>query len=229
MVQRIVEPDIDVDLELIDLQLSGEDLQLPEAVTKDGYGRPAGWRAFMWDGSETTVVLKWDIHGKTHDGGRHYLGKKHCICCGFSGFREHCTKCRKDTCSRCRSGNDRKQIIPAIYLREADVPFPQLIYGQVDCFLPTCIRKGDRGFRDLEEMHMHATGRHTAQFQAYRQVQESQETSQVTRLQQQVAALTAAMLTGKTSVDEPAPKRRTRAKKEPATGTSDAPLYEKGA
>lgn len=231
MVQRIVEPDIDANLESIDLQMSEEDLQVPEAVTKDGYGRPAGWRAFMWNGSETTIVLAWDIHGKTHDGGRRYLSKKHCLCCDFSGFREHCTRCRKDTCTRCRSGNDRKQVIPAMYLREADVPFPQQVYGEIDCFLPSCTRRGDRGFRDLEEMHMHATGRHTAQFQAYRQVLESQETSQVAILQQQVAALTTAMLTSKANGDTPAEKpvkkRRTRVTK--TTGTSDAPLYEKGA
>lgn len=222
MVQRIVDAELDV--ESVDLQLSEEEFQVPEPVTKKEYGRPAGWRAWMWNGSETTIVLAWDIHGKTHDGGRRYLQKKHCLCCGISGFREHCTKCRKEVCQRCRSGNDKSQIIPAIYLKESDVPFPQLLYGNVDCFLPSCTRRGDRGFRDLEEMHMHATGRHTGQWAAHKSAQESRETTQIDVLQQQVAALTAAMLAGKN--DEPAPKRRTRTKKEPAMGTPDAPLYD---
>ncbi len=223
MIQRIVEPDIDLTGE------SMEVLEVPEPTTKAGYGRAAGWRAFMWDGTETTVVLAWDIHGKTNDEGRRYLQKKHCLCCGFSGFRAHCTMCRKKTFSRCHSANDKKQVIPAIYLREADVPFPQLIYGEVDCFLPTCTRRGDRGFRSLEEMHMHGTGRHTKQFEAHMAVKQSQETSKVDLLQQQLAALTAAMVAGKASETEPVKKRRTRKDKfGPVAGTSDAPLYEKG-
>jgi len=222
MVQRIIDLEVDETAEAIELQLSEEEFEVPTAVTKTSYGRPAGARAYMWDGSETTIVLAWDIHGKTHDGGRRYLQKKHCLCCGFSGFREHCTKCRKETCQRCRSAHDKKQIIPAIYLKESDVPFPQLVYGDVDCFLPSCTRQKDRGFRSLEEMHMHATGRHTAQWAAHKTAQESREASQVTILQQQVAALTTAVVQGR--ADEPAPKRRTRAKK--ATGTPDAPLYD---
>ncbi len=220
MAQRII------DLEIDETTGVDETLEIPVPVTKSGYGRPAGARAFMWDGSETTIVLAWDIHGKVHDAGRRYLQKKHCLCCGFSGFLEHCTKCRTETCGRCRNASDKKQIIPAIYLKESDVPFPQLLYGDTDCFLPTCTRKGDRGFRSLEEMHMHATGRHTAQWEAHQTAQQSRETSTVALLQQQLATLTTAMLVGKTE-DQPAPKRRTRAKK--ATGTPEAPLYDKGA
>lgn len=233
MVQRIIELEEQETVELIDLPLSEEQVEVPEPVTnqssKASYGRPAGARAFMWDGTETTIVLAWDIHGKTHDGGRRYLSKKHCLCCGFSGFLEHCTKCRKETCSRCRSGNDRKEIIPAIYLKESDVPFPQLFYGNVNCFLPTCTRKEDRGFRSLEEMHMHAVGRHTAEWEAHQTAQQSRETSQVDLLQQQITTLTAHMLAENAPVsppaEEPTKQRRTRAKKEPATGTPEAPLY----
>ena len=270
MVSRIIDLEPEEVVESIDQELSEETFEVPEPVTnesrKASYGRPAGARAWMWDGTETTIVLAWDIHGKTHDGGRRYLQKKHCLCCGISGFREHCVKCRKETCQRCRSGNDKSQIIPAIYLKKADVPFTQELYGTVDCFLPSCTRRDDRGFRNLEEMHMHATGRHTAQWVAHQTAQESRETGQVALLQQQVAALTAAMLQNQvpkqtSSLEEltgqlsgnvisppladdqfirdslteplnkptPAKKRRTRAKKEPATGTPDAPLYTKGA
>ncbi len=224
MVSRIIELEPDATIEVVD-QLYEEDLEVPTPAVKSGYGRPAGARAWMWDGTETTIVLAWDIHGKVHDGGQRYLQKKHCLCCGFSGFREHCTKCRKETCQRCKSGRDRKQIIPAIYLKESDVPFPQLLYGEVDCFLPTCTRRGDRGFRNLEEMHMHGTGRHTKQFEAHRAVQQSQETSQVAVLQQQVAVLTAAVLNGQTA-PKPSPKPSGRSRKAPATGTPEAPLYD---
>ena len=78
-------------------------------------------------------------------------------------------------------------------------------------------------------MHMHGTGRHTKQFEAHMAVKQSQETSKVDLLQQQLAALTAAMVAGKASETEPVKKRRTRKDKfGPVAGTSDAPLYEKG-
>jgi len=131
-------------------------------------GRPAARRAWTWNGSDTLLPLAWNPDGTMHDGARRYLLKKHCTCCGFSGFRGiQCPACVKNSCSGCNSSTVRGKIIPNFYLRKEDVPFPQRIYGNIDCFLEGCPRHGSLGFKTEQDMRMHARTRHKMEYQSY--------------------------------------------------------------
>lgn len=159
-------------------------------------GRAAAIRAWMWNGTETSLTLAWTVDGKGHDGGRRYLQKKHCLCCGDSGFRtRYCTKCRRDVCNRCRNSTVSSQIIPAFYLRLQDVPYPQHVYGNIDCFLPSCIRRGIIGFQTEEEMRMHGRSRHGEEYRSWIEVKQSSRADEIAGLQAQVNTLLAAALT----------------------------------
>lgn len=131
-------------------------------------GRPAARRAWTWNGMESLLPLAWNPEGTMHDGARRYLLKRHCTCCGRSGFRGvQCLACVKNTCSACKSSTVKGKIIPNFYLKKEDVPFPARFYGDVDCFLENCTRRGSMGFMSEQDMRMHARTRHKMEYQAY--------------------------------------------------------------
>lgn len=171
-------------------------------------GRPTVRQGWSWNGSESLLPLAWNPEGTRHDGARHYLRKRHCLCCQRSGFsRATCPQCAKNSCARCQGGADRTTenvlgngkriqgwIIPNFYLRQDDVPFPANFYGPIDCFLPFCPRRDGKGFKDQEQMIMHASTRHRLEWQAHLQSTRAREQSELETLRAQVAALTVAQL-----------------------------------
>lgn len=152
-------------------------------------GRAVAYHAYMWNGSETVLPLAYTPGGRRHDGARHYLRKRKCLCCGDAGFEGLCKRCVRNGCTRCKSGHDKSKNIACFYLKIEDVPFPQNVYGDVDCFLPTCPRRGKFGFKTEQEMRIHATHRHSVQYQAHLQTEEAHKQSEVDRLQDQVNSL----------------------------------------
>lgn len=191
-------------------------------------GRPVARRAWMWDGTETVLPLAYNPNGKTHDGARHYLRKRHCTCCRFSGFTGvQCPQCVKTGCAQCNSSLKGNTIIPCFYLKAEDVPFPVKFYGNVDCFLPFCQRKGKLGFKTEQDMRLHAQTRHRLEWQAHLSTLHTDKDAEIEALRQQVAALNAAVLTrglpqGEVADNAPAPAKPP---KKEVTGTPEAPLY----
>jgi hypothetical protein len=185
-------------------------------------GRPAVRRAWMWNGTESFLTLAWDSDGKRNDGARHYLRKRHCTCCDKSGFTEGvCPRCAKNGCQFC-SGKASETIIPAFYLKYADVPFKQEFYGDIDCFLPSCGRRGPRGFKMEDDMRLHAMSRHTLEYRAHMETQQSNSKTEIDKLRDQLnAALT---LMGQTSAPGDTPEAVVS---KDIIGTPDAPLYVK--
>lgn len=176
-------------------------------------GRPAGRRAWMWNGTETTLTLAWNPDGTQHDGGRRYLMKKHCLCCNYSGFRTpQCPVCVKNNCFTCRGSTSRKAqkdmrgkefqgyIIPLNYLREEDVPFPVNMYGDVDCMFaymngqPACPRREGKGFKSEGDMLLHASMRHRQEYRIQQDVMARQKTSETDELRRRLDALTNLLL-----------------------------------
>lgn len=147
-------------------------------------GRAVARRAWSWNGTESLLPLAWDPDGKIHDNARHYLAKRHCTCCGTAGFIKLqgrplvCPSCAKTSCTRCASGTslapqvlpsgkvNRGFIIANFYVRKEDAPFQTRFYGDVDCMIESCPRRGDRGFKTEEDMRVHAMGIHTMEYQA---------------------------------------------------------------
>ena len=82
-------------------------------------------------------------------------------------------------------------IIPCFYLAKEQVPFPARFFGNVDCFLSFCVRRGEWGFLTEQDMRVHARSRHRLEYQAYIESQESAKVDEVTTLRQQVASLMA--------------------------------------
>lgn len=168
-------------------------------------GRPAARRAWMWNGTESVLPLAWNPEGTRHDGARHYLLKRHCLCCHTGGFfGRQCKKCIKDNCDRCQSSTDtttvqhldngktlKGWIVPAFYLRKEDVPFQARFYGAVDCFLSFCPRRGGKGFLTEQDMRMHAETRHRLEYKAHIDTLAASKTDQVERLQRLVDELLA--------------------------------------
>ena len=130
-------------------------------------GRAAARRAWMWDGTESLLPLAWNPEGTRHDGARHYLLKRHCLCCGASGFTGLCKACVNSTCQHCRGGSIPEKIIPNFYLRKNQVPYPVRFFGDIPCFLPFCPRQGTQGFKTPEDMRIHARTRHRMEYQAH--------------------------------------------------------------
>ena len=148
-------------------------------------GRPTVRQAWNWDGSESMLPLAWDTDGKIHDGARAYLLKRHCLCCSESGFKKMqgrpllCPRCVRSNCSKCSGGTSQAMqtlpngrtvrgfLISNFYLTKDDVPFPQRFYGDVDCFLASCVRRGSMGFLTEDAMRVHAMGLHDMQYQAH--------------------------------------------------------------
>ena len=168
-------------------------------------GRANARLAWMWNGTESVLPLAWDPEGKNHDGARKYLRKRHCLCCGISGFRQLCPDCVGKNCNRCAGGTDKTQNIPNFYLKYEQVPFKQQFYGDVDCFLVTCPRRGKYGFPNQEEMLSHARNRHTGQYLSHREAEASRRSTETDELRRRVDELTSMLL------------------KQPANGNGNAP------
>ena len=175
-------------------------------------GRPTVRRAWMWNGTESMLPLAWNTDGTEHDGARKYRLKRHCLCCGESGFRNNCKACAKKACGKCRSSADRSKVIPCFYLRQTDVPFPREYIAKFDCFLASCQRRGDEGFATMEEMRMHARTRHRNEYASFMETQAANRTDDIDYLKLQLANLMGQV--GKQTNGTPPPvKRRTRTKK----------------
>ena len=172
----------------------------PNADKRITQGRPAARRAWTWNGTETVLPLAWNPDGNRHDGARHYLLKRHCLCCHAGGFfGRQCRACVQNNCQKCRASTDtvteqvlengktvRGWIIPNFYLRKDDVPFQARFYGGVDCFLQFCPRRGTRGFLTEQDMRIHARSRHRMEYQAHIESQTANRSDQVETLQKRV-------------------------------------------
>ena len=144
----------------------------------------------MFDGTETMLPLAWDTDGRTHDNARKYLTKRHCLCCHSAGFRGvTCPVCIRNNCPKCLGRPDKEVIIPCFYLRKDDVPFPVKFYGDIDCFLQFCTRKGGQGFKSQEDMRIHARSRHRMEYQAYMETLQADKADEVDKLREQVNLL----------------------------------------
>ena len=171
----------------------------PNGRLAPGQGRATARRAWMWDGTETTLTLGWNPEGTEHNGARPYLAKKHCHCCGYSGFRvtakvPGCPQCIQNSCPRCQGGRDRSKVIPCFYLRRDKVPFPREVGTSVDCCIATCWRRDGNGFKDEPDMRFHARTKHRQEYQSYMESQASQRGNETAELRARVDALTTALL-----------------------------------
>lgn len=163
-------------------------------------GRAAARRAWMWNGTETLLTLAWNPEGTKHDGARHYLRKRFCLCCHAGGFiARRCPNCVKSNCLHCNSSTDPAKIIACFYLKWEDVPLKQDFYGSIDCFLVDCPRRGSKGFLSEEAMRFHARSKHKGQYEAYLEVLQGSEKSEVALLREQLDVLTRAMISNGTS------------------------------
>ena len=164
-------------------------------------GRPAARRAWSWTGAESLLPLAWNPDGTIHDGARRYLLKKACICCRKGGIKTApgkvpvCPQCAKNNCGICRGGTDavtvnqlkngksiKGWLVPNFYLRLADVPFPEHVYGTIDCFLEACQRRGAFGFKTDADMRMHATSRHRVEYRVHQDSLAASKTDEVAEL-----------------------------------------------
>ena len=153
-------------------------------------GRAAARRAWMWNGTESLIPLAWNPDGTHHDRGMRYLLKRHCLCCGKGGFHgAQCPNCVKSGCTTCRGSTNRTKIIPCFYLRQEDVPFPAKFYGNIPCFLTSCIRQGDRGFLTDQDMRLHARTRHRMEYQAHMEALEAGKQDEVADLRRRLDAM----------------------------------------
>ena len=169
-------------------------------------GRPSARRVWAWDGAESVIPLAWNPDGTSHDGGRRYLTKRHCLCCGISGFRgNQCKECDYNSCTKCNRGTDRSKIIPCFYLNKDDVPYAQRNYGNIPCFLQFCPRSGTQGFQTDEDMRLHARSRHRLEYAAMIEAQQANQKNEVEKLQEQINSLMAAALGNQQPIAEPTP------------------------
>jgi hypothetical protein len=153
-------------------------------------GRSNSRRAWMWDGTESLLPLGWDSDGKIHNGAKYHFEKRHCVCCKFSGFRgRHCPRCVASGCAYCNGSSDPKKIIPNFYPRPELVPYPVKFYGSIDCFLPFCERRGDKGFKTEEDMRMHARTRHRMEYQTHLEVQTANKGDEMDILRNELAEM----------------------------------------
>ena len=159
------------------------------------HGRAVARQAWSWNGTESLLPLAWNPAGKAPDGARRYLRKKHCLCCGNSGFQKPaCPLCIKNRCQKCGGRVDKKLVIRNFYLSKEEVPFPQRFYGSVNCFLPGCSRSNGSGFHTEEEMRMHAMTRHRMEYRAHMETVQAGKADEVDRLRDQLNALTAQLI-----------------------------------
>lgn len=210
-------------------QVGAAELYPTEGGVRQALGRPNAIRFWTWNGTESLVPLAWDKAGKVHDAGRAYLLKRFCLCCHTGGFKPdqkrgiRCPNCEHNRCSRCNSGLDRETvnvlgsgdsikgwIIPNFYRRKEDVPFPERFYGDIDCFLVSCVRRGGMGFKTEQDMRMHARSRHRMEYQVHQEIEQATRADELESLRAQVAALTVAQLQGQASQAPSAPEAPVR-------------------
>lgn len=196
------ERDIDPIADTLDGMLTKEDEQEAEAgltprvrpnrdrrIVK---GRATVRRAWMWDGTESTLPLAWNPEGTRHDAARHYLLKRFCLCCKSGGFFGiQCPNCVKSNCANCGASSVRKNIIPCFYLKVEDVPFPVKFYGHINCFLDGCPRRDGRGFLTEQAMRMHARSRHRMEYQSHIESLAEARTDEMESLRRRLDALSA--------------------------------------
>jgi hypothetical protein len=164
-----------------------------------GYGRPTVRRAWTWDGTETVLTLGWNPEGTEHNSARPYLAKKHCHCCGYSGFRisrkvQGCPMCIKNSCPYCKGGADRSKVIACFYLNRNKVPYPRDTTGEVDCFLESCVRRGSQGFKTEADMRFHARTKHRMEYASFQESEAARKGDETDELRRRVDTLTAALL-----------------------------------
>lgn len=171
---------------------------------KQEQGRAASRMSWMWDGTVSELPLAWNPDGTQHDGARHYLLKRHCLCCGASGFFGPCKACIKANCQHCEAGTNQKKVIPCFYLRKSQVPFPAKFFGSIPCFMPTCPRQGSKGFKSEEDMRIHARKRHGMEYQAHTETLAAHKADEVDQLREQVNLLLASLARGEsvTTINE---------------------------
>lgn len=158
----------------------GRDVPVNFDKTKREPGRPVVRNVWMWDGRPSTIPLAYDASGKRHDGGRKYLLKRHCTACKYTGFYGAvCPQCRKD-------GRRLVPSVQAFYLRKEQVPAQGKFFGTVDCFLKTCVRRGEYGFVDEAQMREHAQSRHRREYQAFKEAQQSKADGDLAQLREQL-------------------------------------------
>ena len=178
-------------------------------------GRAVVRQVWLWNGRPSTIPLAWNPDGNIHDGGRRYLMKRHCLVCKHSGFfGRTCPQCRKD--GRPHVANS---IVACYYLRRDQTPEHLHAYGSVPCFVDSCVRRGDYGFRNNTEMRQHAMSKHKVEYRAFMDEQAASQNTETDSLRKQVAELTALVLrnqSGTTMTQAPAatakwtPERRDR-------------------
>ena len=135
--------------------------------------------------------------------------------------------CVKSNCPYCRAGQDKSKLIPNLYFRQDRVPYPKDMSGEVDCFLPACVRRGGQGFKTAADMWMHAASKHRSEYRAHMDSQRMTESRELERLRDQVAVLTNARLQAAPVAVAPVAPGRQRRSRQPANGTPEAPLYVK--
>jgi hypothetical protein len=178
-------PDLSNRTQIGDITISPMQDGIPQSK-----GRANAIRAWMWNGSESLLPLGWDPSGKIHDGARKYWLKRHCLCCHTGGFQgTQCPNCVKSRCPGCNGSTVKGKIIPNFYIRKEDVPFPDRFYGEVNCFLPYCPRRGSMGFTNNQEMRMHAETIHTLEYKAHLDELAANKADELDLLRGQVAAL----------------------------------------
>jgi hypothetical protein len=168
-------------------------------------GRPAARQAWMWNGTATLLPLTWNTDGTMHDGARKYLLKRHCLCCKTGGFRAaQCPNCVKSRCHLCHASTKPKTVIACFYLTKDAVPFPTRFYGDIDCFLKECARRGEgAGFLTEQDMRFHARSRHKLEYEAFQEAQESVKGNEMADLKAQINAM---MLVQAQNGSAPAPE-----------------------
>ena len=161
-------------------------------VTK---GRGVARQAWRYDGTPSVIAVAWNPEGTRHDGGREYLKKKACRCCGDAGFKmATCPKCIRNNCTQCNVGRDKTKVIRLYYLRYDDVPYPKEVKTGVDCFLSTCIRKGVWGFPTLEAMLLHGRWKHRGEYASYREAEQMRKSTESDDLKKRVDELTSLLM-----------------------------------
>ena len=174
---------------------------------KQKRGRAVVRRAWMWNGTESMLQLGWNPEGTRHDGARPFLLKRYCLCCHDGGFRgSQCPRCVKQDCSTCAGSTDmssrtlpngmkiRGWLIANFYLRKEDVPFPERFYGPIQCFIPSCLRTGGRGFLTEQDMRMHARSRHRMEYASHMEALQEARVDEMDSLKQQINALMLAQI-----------------------------------
>ena len=201
-----------------------------KTVTK---GRPVARLAYNANGTESQLLLTYEPNGKNHDSAAAYFRKRLCLCCGRGGFKGHqCPQCVKNNCSLCNGSRDPKKIIPCFYRRREDAPFAVPIYGSIDCFLVSCLRRGALGFLTETDMRLHARSNHRMEYQAYVESQAASKVDEVAELRKRVDDLMVSMARGSAQpAAQPEPQKtgRSEAQKEAARklGASSKATWER--